>query len=50
MTSVANVSATPLPPMAELARRWAEEYARRAEYLLEWGVYNNAVPGHASDQ
>lgn len=37
MTSVAHVSPTPLPPMAELARRWAEEYARRAGYSLAWG-------------
>jgi lipoyl(octanoyl) transferase len=36
MTSVANVSPKPLPPMAELARRWAEEYARRAGYTLSW--------------
>lgn len=36
MTSVANVSPKPLPPMAELARRWAEEYARRASYSLRW--------------
>jgi len=36
MTSVADVSTQPLPPMAELARRWAEEYARRAGYSLSW--------------
>jgi lipoyl(octanoyl) transferase len=36
MTSVAAVSQLPLPPMAELARRWAEEYARRAGYALRW--------------
>jgi len=36
MTSVTDVSRAPLPPMAELARRWAEEYARRAGYSLTW--------------
>jgi lipoate-protein ligase B len=36
MTSVAAVSPTRLPSMAELARRWAEDYARRAGYALDW--------------
>jgi lipoyl(octanoyl) transferase len=36
MTSVAAVSAAPLPPLAELARRWAEEFAARGGYTLEW--------------
>jgi lipoyl(octanoyl) transferase len=36
MTSVAAVSPISLPPMAALAQRWAEEYARRAGYSLTW--------------
>jgi len=36
MTSVAAVSPAPVPPIAELARRWAEEFARRAGYTLDW--------------
>lgn len=36
MTSVSAVSPAPLPPIAELARRWAESYAERAGYTLDW--------------
>src|SRR5690606_27518909 len=36
MSSVADVSEAPLPSMAELACRWAEEYAGRAGYSLTW--------------
>jgi lipoyl(octanoyl) transferase len=36
MASVAEVSTSPLPPIAELARRWAELYATRAGYQLDW--------------
>ncbi len=36
MASVTHVRSTPLPPMAELAQRWAEEFARRAGYALRW--------------
>jgi lipoic acid synthetase/lipoyl(octanoyl) transferase len=41
MTSVAAVrpssSPTPMPTMPELARRWAEDFAVRAGYRLDWG-------------
>lgn len=37
MTSVAAIRTEPLPSMAELARRWAEEFATRAGYELQWG-------------
>lgn len=37
MTSVAEVSPSPLPPMDQLARRWAEAYAEHAGYDLRWG-------------
>lgn len=40
MTSVAAVrggaSAVPLPPMPQLARRWAEDFAVRSGYRLDW--------------
>jgi lipoyl(octanoyl) transferase len=40
MTSVAAVrqpsSRVPLPPMPELARRWAEDFAARTGYQLDW--------------
>ena len=36
MSSVTDVRAEPLPPMAELAQRWATEFATRAGYELEW--------------
>jgi lipoyl(octanoyl) transferase len=40
MTSVAAVRPTsslvPLPPMSELARRWAEDFAERSGYELDW--------------
>jgi lipoyl(octanoyl) transferase len=40
MTSVAAVrpssSLTPMPSMPDLARRWAEDFAARAGYRLDW--------------
>jgi lipoyl(octanoyl) transferase len=36
MTSVAALTSAQVPPMAELARRWAEAYAKRADYALDW--------------
>lgn len=36
MTSVARVRTAPLPPMAELAHRWAQGFARSAGYSLDW--------------
>jgi lipoate-protein ligase B len=36
MTSVASLRSGPLPPMSELAHRWAREFARSAGYSLEW--------------
>lgn len=36
MSSVARVRDQPLPPMDELARRWAEGFANSAGYELEW--------------
>ncbi|PRP91067.1 Octanoyltransferase [Enhygromyxa salina] len=36
MTSVSAIRPEPLPPMAELARRWAFDFAARAGYELEW--------------
>lgn len=38
MSSVADLRASPLPPMADLARRWGEEYARRAGYVIDWDI------------
>ncbi len=36
MTSVSLVRDAPIPPMAELAKRWAEGFAERAGYELDW--------------
>jgi lipoyl(octanoyl) transferase len=37
MTSVAAVRpSVPLPPMPELARRWAQDFAARTGYRLDW--------------
>lgn len=36
MTSVAALRSQALPPMAELARRWATDFAARAGYELDW--------------
>ncbi|NVB42207.1 lipoyl(octanoyl) transferase LipB [Pseudenhygromyxa sp. WMMC2535] len=36
MTSVADLREEPLPPMEQLARRWAELFAERAGYALRW--------------
>ena len=38
MTSVSAIRAEPIPPMADLARRWAEAFAERAGYALDWDV------------
>lgn len=36
MTSVAAVQPNPLPPMPELAHRWAQTFATSAGYALDW--------------
>jgi lipoate-protein ligase B len=36
MTSVSALRAEPLPPIAELAQRWAQGFADRAGYALDW--------------
>lgn len=36
MTSVAALRPEPLPPIEQLAHRWAQEFARRANYTLDW--------------
>lgn len=36
MTSVSALRAEPLPPIADLAQRWAQAFAERAGYVLDW--------------